>query len=128
MPDEEPEEEPEEPIEEPVEEPVEEVIEPEEPEDGEHRAHLLNAAAGENTSGTVAFSESTASTNGLFEVSYDTTELTCTGTAKGTASNLFVSVHLDASTGKIKVAYAMKGENALAANTTIATADFTALK
>ena len=127
--DEEPIEEPEEPAdEESIEEPEEPVEEPEEPEDGEHRAHLLNAAAGVNTSGTVAFSESAAATNGLFEVSYDTTELTCTGTAKGTASNLFVSVHLDASTGKIKVAYAMKGENALAANTTIATADFTALK
>ena len=117
----------EEPIEEPVEEPVEEVSEPEEPEDGEHRAHLVHAA-GENTSGTVAFSESAAATNGLFEVSYNTSELTCTGTAKGTASNLFVSVHLDASTGKIKVAYAMKGETALAANTTIATADFTSQK
>ncbi len=106
----------------PNEEPVEE---PEEPEDGEHRAHILHTVVGTATNGTVPFSESEASTNGAFTVSYDTSKLTCTNAAAGNATNLFVSVHHDATTGQIKVAYAMKGTDPLAANTTIATATFT---
>ena len=112
--------EPEEPIEEP-----EEPVEPEGSEDDAPRAHILHTVVGTATNGTVPFSESETSTNGAFTVGYDTSKLTCTNAAAGNATNLFVSVHHDTATGEIKVAYAMKGETALAANTTIATATFT---
>ena len=107
----------------PNEEPV---VEPEEPEDGEHRAHILHTVTGVATEGVIPFSESVASENGLFAVVYDPETLTLTDNAKGTADNLYVAIHVDTENGIVTVAYAMKGETPLAANTPIATLTFEA--
>ena len=130
-PEAEPEVEPVEPEVEPEVEPVEPEVEPEtepEPEaDADpSRAHLLFSVSGIPADGTIPFSESVASSNGLFAVAYDTEALTLGATAKGTANNLYVSIHRDEEKGVITVAYAVKGETALTAGTTIATAAFTA--
>ena len=117
---EEPIEEPEEPAEEPAEEPEEPAEEPEEPEEGAPRA-----ITGTPNSGTIPFAESEASTNGFFSVGFDPDVLTYVSSAKGTEEGLFVSIHVD-DKGVISVSYAMKGEDALAEETTIATATFTA--
>ncbi len=83
---------------------------------------VLMQVSGVATNGEVAFSEGTASNNGLFTVTYPE-GLTVNTITNGTADNLFLSVHHDAVNRTIKVAYAKKG-TAIAANTPIITVQF----